>query len=312
MADIESALVLTAGLGTRLRPLTLVRAKAAVPVAGTPLIRRITRWLADSEVTRLTLNLHHLPATITSVMGDGSDLGASVRYSWEQPTVLGSAGGPRLALPIVGDDAFFIVNGDTLTNVDLNALSEAHRRTGALVTLALTPNAEPAKYGGVRLAANARVAGFVPKGPAAAGSYHFVGVQVVNSAAFRSIPAGAAANSIGGLYDRLLAERSGSIVGFISNCSFVDIGSVADYLRASALLGTASSAPGSNGTSAIDPTSRVVDSIVWDDVRVGAGAVIERCVMTDGVSIPAGSRFADQILIARDGTLASFPIGAHA
>ena len=82
---LRHALVLTAGLGTRLRPLTLVRAKPAIPVAGEPLVRRIVRWLAANGVTDVVLNLHHLPATLTSVVGDGSDLGSLVRYSWEQP-----------------------------------------------------------------------------------------------------------------------------------------------------------------------------------------------------------------------------------
>jgi len=312
MADIASALVLTAGLGTRLRPLTFVRAKPAVPVAGEALIRRIMRWLVASGVPNLTLNLHHLPVTISAVVGDGSDLGAAVRYSWEQPAVLGSAGGPRLALPIIGADPFFIVNGDTLTDVDLHAMSDVHRRTGALVTLALTPNVAPLKYGGVRLDGNARVIGFAPKGPEAAGSYHFVGVQAVAASTFGSVRAGAVANSIGGLYDRLLVERPGSIVGFVSNWSFVDIGSVADYIRASAFLAASSPSEPTNHTVVIDATASLADSIVWNDVRVGADAVITRCVITDGVSIPAGSRFADQILIARDGTVVGVPIGAEA
>ena len=67
----------------------------------------------------MTLNLHHLPETVARVVGDGSDLGASVRYSWEQPAVLGSAGGPRQALDIIGADSFFVINGDTLTDLDL-------------------------------------------------------------------------------------------------------------------------------------------------------------------------------------------------
>src|SRR6266705_2339360 len=96
------ALVLTAGLGTRLRPLTNVRAKPAIPVAGEPMICRIIAWLASRGGTDLVLNLHHRPDTIAAVVGDGADLGARVRYSWEQPVVLGSAGGPRQALPIVG------------------------------------------------------------------------------------------------------------------------------------------------------------------------------------------------------------------
>src|SRR3954469_23242456 len=96
------ALVLTAGLGTRLQPLTLARAKAAAPVDGEPLVRRTMRWLVSQGITDLVLNLHHQPQTIAAVVGDGSDLGARVRYSWESP-VLGSAGGPRHALPLLLD-----------------------------------------------------------------------------------------------------------------------------------------------------------------------------------------------------------------
>src|SRR5262245_19754304 len=148
---IRHALILTAGLGTRLRPLTDVRAKPAIPVGGEPMVRRIIRWLVSQGVSELVLNLHHRPETITAVVGDGSDLDASVRYSWEQPNVLGSAGGPRLALPLLGVNRFFVINGDTLTDVDLVALAGSHEQAGALVTLALVPNREFDWYGGVLL-----------------------------------------------------------------------------------------------------------------------------------------------------------------
>ena len=123
------ALLLTAGLGTRLRPLTYVRAKAAVPINGEALVRRVIRGLAAAGIAELVLNLHHRPASIAALVGDGSDLGVSVRYSWEQP-VLGSAGGPRRALPLLvdsDDETFLIVNGDTLTDVDIRALVARHR-----------------------------------------------------------------------------------------------------------------------------------------------------------------------------------------
>src|SRR5476651_2526235 len=90
---IRHALVLTAGLGTRLRPLTDVRAKPAIPVAGEPMIRRIAARLVSQGVDDLVLNLHYRPETLTAVLGDGRDLGARVRYSWELPRILGSAGG---------------------------------------------------------------------------------------------------------------------------------------------------------------------------------------------------------------------------
>ncbi len=103
MPLLRHAIVLTAGLGTRLRPLTDVRAKPAIPVAGVPMVRRIVTWLVGCGVTELVLNLHHLPATLTGVIGQGTELGAKVRYSWE-PVVLGSAGGAKQASAILGAD----------------------------------------------------------------------------------------------------------------------------------------------------------------------------------------------------------------
>src|SRR5206468_5639217 len=166
---IRHALVLTAGLGTRLRPLSDVRAKPAIPVAGEPMVRRIIAWLAANGVADLVLNLHHRPDTLTAVVGDGSDLAVRVRYSWEQPVVLGSAGGPRQALPIIGAETFLLVNGDTLTDLDLRPLADAHAAARALVTLALVPNRDPRRYGGVRLDHEGRVIGFTSRGPAADG-----------------------------------------------------------------------------------------------------------------------------------------------
>src|SRR5262245_16638046 len=120
------ALVLTAGQGTRLDPLTRLVAKAAVPLGGRTLIEHVLDWVRTQGVVDVVLNLHHLPATITSVVGDGVHLGMSVRYSWEQP-LLGSAGGPRRALPLVDSDEFLIVNGDTLSDFAFDPMIEAHR-----------------------------------------------------------------------------------------------------------------------------------------------------------------------------------------
>src|SRR5262249_18350284 len=147
------------------------------PVAGEPMIRRIIRALVAQGIDDLVLNLHHRPATLTAVVGDGRDLGARVRYSWE-PVILGSAGGPRLARPIVGGGAFWIVNGDTLTDLSFAALADRHAATGARVTLALVPNREFTRYGGVHLDGDGGVTRFTPRGAASDGSGHFIGVQL--------------------------------------------------------------------------------------------------------------------------------------
>ena len=309
---LRHALVLTAGLGTRLQPLTLVRAKPALPVAGEPLIRRIIAWLAGQGVTELVLNLHHLPHTLTAAVGDGSDLGARVRYSWEQPVVLGSAGGPRHALPMIGPatshDAFFIVHGDTMTDLDLKALASAHDASGALVTMALVPHREPHKYGGVLTAADGAVTGFAPRGAAAEGSSHFIGVQIARAEAFRALPDGQA-SSIRETYDRLWTTRPGSIRGYICNAAFQDIGTTSDYWTTSfARLGDRPAEQAYGRRVHIDATARVTQSILWDDVEVGANTVVEECIVTDLVRIPAGSVHRRSVLRRGDQGLVVSPL----
>jgi mannose-1-phosphate guanylyltransferase len=297
---IKQALVLTAGHGTRLRPLSDVRAKPAIPVAGEPMIRRIIRWLVSQGVTDLVLNLHHRPETVAGVVGDGQDLGAQVRYSWEQPQVLGSAGGPRLALPLLDAETFLIVNGDTLTDLDLGAVVAAHVESRALVTLALVPNREFDRYGGVSLDASDRVTGFVARGPAAEGSWHYVGIQAAHASVFADIEPHVPARTIGGVYDALIATRPGAVRGFKCDAEFWDVGTVSDYWRTSAAFMRKEGRTGSPaGRSArIDPSARIEDAILWDDVEVGAGAVVEKCIVTDGVAIPAGSTYHGAVLLA--------------
>jgi len=226
---ITHALVLAAGLGTRLRPLTLVRAKAAVPVGGVPLIRRILAWLAHEGVTDAVVNLHYLPETIAAVVGDGSDLGVRVRYSWEQPDVLGSAGGPRHALPIIGASPFFIVNGDTLTDLALAPLAEAHAASGAMATLALVPNRDPDHYGGVRLSADGQVTAFVRRGRDSADTYHFIGVQAADARVFAGLKDGEKHESFSGVYAPLIASAPGSVRGYVCDAAFWDVGTPDDY-----------------------------------------------------------------------------------
>lgn len=294
---LRRALVLTAGLGTRLRPLTLVRAKAAVPVNGEPLVRRILRWLAGHGIRDAVLNLHHRPETITACVGDGGDLGVRVRYSWEQP-VLGSAGGPRHALPLLVEEAernrgpaFLLVNGDTLTDVNVAALIAAHSEANASVTMAVIPNPRPDKYGGVRVDADGRVLGFTRRGTPGE-SFHFIGVQVVEPAVFADLPDGTPLESVGWLYPRLMAERPGAVAAFVSGARFQDIGTPHDYLRTSLEL---SALEGDRLTSAvrtrIADSARLVRTALWDDVAIGPGAALTECIVADRVRVPEGARY---------------------
>jgi len=294
-------MVLTAGLGTRLRPLSLLRAKPALPVAGVPLAGRILQWLAAAGVPSAVLNLHHLPATITGAIGDGEAFGIPVRYSWE-PVILGSAGGPAHALPLLDSDRFFIINGDTLTDVDLAALGADHLRSGARVTMALVRNPDPLHYGGVTLDAGGAITGFSAPGPSNQG-WHFIGAQAVDAGVFAPLDPDRPAETVMGVYREMMTARPGSVRGFTSGASFRDIGTAKDYLETSLLVAQAERRgdclPGPGAT--VEPGARATRSILWDDVRVGTGAAIRDCVVCDGVVIPPGTQWEGRVVRRREG-----------
>ena len=142
------AMVLAAGLGLRMRPLTLLRAKPALPVLNRPLIHWTLELLRRHGVTDVVVNLHHLPGTVRRAVGDGSTLGLRVSYSYER-RILGTAGGPRKVRRFFGDEPFLLVNGDVLFDFDLSDLVRRHAASGARATLALKAYRRVEAYGGV-------------------------------------------------------------------------------------------------------------------------------------------------------------------
>ena len=307
------ALVLAAGLATRLQPLSSVRAKAALPVAGDALIVRILRRLHRGGIRRVVINLHHLAATITRIVGDGSAFGLSVRYSWE-PEVLGSAGGPARAIPLLESDRFLIVNGDTLTDVDLPALVAQHVDTNAQVTMAAV-DADP-RYNAILADDAGIVTGFGTRGSDAArgtgGSFHFVGVQAVNAAAFAGVDPGARSETVHGFYPGLIAARAGAIRVFQARERFFDIGTPRDYLATAVSFAAREQRPLDRGEGCdVAPDARVADSILWDRVSIGAGAELSECIATDGVVVPPGAKYARRSLVMRDNALIAVPFSAE-
>jgi len=298
-AALPPALVLSAGLGTRLQPLTSVRAKPAAPVAGRAIVLRILDGLGRAGVTDAVLNLHHRPETITGAAGYGEASGIRVRYSWE-PRILGSAGGPRQALPLLGP-RFLIVNGDTLVDLAADALAvlvDAHARSGAAVTLAVVPHPDPARYGGVVSDRDGRVLAFSRAGGPP--SDHFIGVQVAEASVFAGLPARTPAATIGEVYDRMLLNGDGHPTGAIRTHRvegrFFDIGTPADYLAASLALAPDERAVAGAG-SAIDASASVTRCAVWDRVTIGPRCRLHECVVADDVSLPADANLERRVVV---------------
>ena len=299
------ALVLTAGLATRLQPLSAVRAKAALPVAGDALVIRILRSLRAAGITRVVLNLHHRAETITREVGDGATLGLAVRYSWETE-VLGSAGGPARALPLLESDRFLIVNGDTLADVDLSALAAQHVDTNALVTMAVV-DADP-RYNAILADENRIVSGFKKSTPGTIGTsgtpFHFIGIQAVNASVFAGVSPSARSETVHGIYPGLVAQRLGNVRVMRTTAEFFDIGTPRDYLDTALTLCAREGRALDRGHNCVVATdTTLTDTILWNDVTIGAGATLTRCVVADGVTVPAGAKHVDCSLVMRDNEL---------
>jgi mannose-1-phosphate guanylyltransferase len=299
-------LVLTAGLGTRLRPLTDILAKPALPVAGEPLVGRILRWLARQGITDTVLNLSHLPETVAAAVGDGSPYGVRARYSWEQP-VLGSAGGPRHALPLLGP-RFVIVNGDTLTDVSIGDVLDTHIRSGAAVTLALVPHPASGRYGGVRVNEAGLVEAFTGRSDASGGTlWHYIGVQVVEADVFADLPDNTPAESVGGIYAPLV--RAGRVAAHRSEALFRDIGRPGDYLDTVFAVARDEgrlTAAIEEGDAEFHPSARLERVILWDGSRVAEGADLRNCIVA-GAEVPFGTTAADACITPGPGGVRVVP-----
>src|SRR3954468_21686443 len=155
------AMILAAGLGTRLRPVTYAMPKPMVPVVNRPVMEHSVRLLARHGFTEAIANLHWFPETIEDRFGDGSDYGLELSYSHEEK-LLGTAGGVRNVAGFLGD-SFLVVAGDALTDLDFAAMRAFHEEHDGLATLATKRVAETDQYGVVIAAEDGRIQGFQEK-----------------------------------------------------------------------------------------------------------------------------------------------------
>jgi mannose-1-phosphate guanylyltransferase len=157
-------MVLAAGLGTRLRPITYEVPKPMVPVANRPVLEHLLRLMRRHDLGEVIANLHWFPETIRGPLGDGSGLGVDLTYI-DETELTGTAGGVRAARNFLtaDGDSFVVMAGDALTDADLAGLLEAHSRNGGVATLGVTQVANVSEYGVIVTGADGRVQGFQEK-----------------------------------------------------------------------------------------------------------------------------------------------------
>ena len=225
------AIILAAGEGTRLRPLTRDIPKPMLPLGGQPLIGHLVGLLRAHGVTEIAVNLHHKPEAIPAYLGDGSRFDVRITYSYEE-ALLGSAGAVKKLEPFF-DQCFFVLYGDVLTDIDLATLAVCHRQRNATLTMALHETDEPSRCGIAETDSNGMVRRFHEKpGPREVFSpWANAGVYAVEPSILRFIPE----NSLFDFGNHLipLLLREGEPIGaYLSNSYFLDIGSLERYEQA--------------------------------------------------------------------------------
>jgi NDP-sugar pyrophosphorylase family protein len=302
-------MVLAAGLGTRMRPLTLLKAKPALPVLNRPLIHWTLDLLARHRVKEVMVNLHHLPSTVTRAVGDGATFGLRVHYSRER-RILGTGGGPRQVREFLGDEPFLLVNGDVVFDFDLDLLVRRHRQSGARATLALCESPDVRRYGAVTVDRGGWVQSFGGRSPANGAGAFFAGVHVIDPSLLDRLPPGAS-DSVRDLYIPLIRE-GGGVLGVRVRGPWYDFGNPSVYLSSQVAM-LRSGFRGVEGDALVHPRARVHpdswirrsvigpdtvveagavlrETVAWDRVRIGAGATVRCCVLATATRVAPHER----------------------
>jgi NDP-sugar pyrophosphorylase family protein len=212
--------ILAGGLATRLRPITERIPKSLVDVAGEPFIARQLRYLKGQGLTDVVLCLGHLGEQVQAVVGDGAGFGLSVRYALDGPTLLGTGGALRNALPLLGD-AFFVFYGDSFLPIDFNAVEADFLRSGQPALMTVLHNRNRWDRSNVLLA-GARIAEYNKRAPRPEMTHIDYGLGILSAATLQPKPAGAAFD-LADLYHEL--SLSGRLACHEVHERFYEIGS---------------------------------------------------------------------------------------
>jgi NDP-sugar pyrophosphorylase family protein len=297
------AMILSAGYGTRLWPLTEDRTKPAIPILGKPLVGYVAEYLARYGCDEIAVNLHHRPDSVRQALGDGSRFGVKLHYV-EEPEILGTSGAVDNARALLDGDTFVVVNGKIITDIDLNAAFETHRRSNAIATLVLLPNARREQFSLVNTAGGLLQGFGGMPGPKQASDgpppLMFTGIQILEPRIFDYIPHGVFSHSTTDVYPQAIASGE-RVAVHVANGRWLELSTISRYLAISLLLLSESGQTVSAGTGCrISENAEVAQSVLWDDVVVDSGARVRRAVLGDGVRIEVGETVENAAVVRAD------------
>jgi len=333
------AMILAAGYGTRLWPLTADRTKPAIPFLGKPLVGYVAEYLAGYGFNDVVVNLHHRPESVREALGDGSKFGVKLNYVIEEE-ILGTSGALDNAKELLAGDTFLVINGKIITDIDLSKAYETHKKTGAIATLVLLPNYKRERFsqvitkegtvigfGGMpdkdspsdnagnlithsqnhdfqvqhqASEQNAQSSGLNPQSAIEAVPLMFTGIQFLEPKIFDYIPRGVFSHSVTDVYPK--AWESGELVAaHVAEGKWYELSTIQRYLEISLIVneGNNNGVIDGNGNT-VSKDANVVNTILWDEITIEPDAVVRNSIIGDGVKIKSEDVFEDVVVVRRD------------
>jgi NDP-sugar pyrophosphorylase family protein len=300
------AMILAAGFGTRLFPLTIDRTKPAIPFLGKPLVGYVAEYVAKFGFRDIVVNLHHQPESVREVLGDGEAYGVNIHYTEEIPDILGTSGALDNARHLLEDDTFVIVNGKIITDIDISEAIETHKNSGAIATMVLKPNIKREKFTEV-YQKNGFLTGFGDFAhPFTAEEIKdttgkltaplmFTGIHILEPKVFEYIPRGVYSDIVPTFYNPAL-KNGERIAVHVTDANWFELSTIPRYLDISlAMMNGGSVCAGENCV--VSGRAVVKDSIMWDNVQIGDDAHLYRTIIADDVRIEPGEHFENAAIV---------------
>jgi len=298
----KKALIMAAGYGTRLEPLTIAVPKPMIPIANIPCMQHNIELLKTFCFEDITANIHYHPEQIENFFGDGHDMGVNLSYSYEEQ-LLGTAGGVKRMAQEIAEvkDSFVVLSSDALTDINLDKIISFHKKKKALITIALAEVEDVCHFGVVLQDQDGKITGFQekPKKEEAKSRLVNAGVYVIEPEVLSMIP--------DGFYDfgkqlfPRLVEQNAALYGYPMVEYWSDVGTLDKYIQASydAMKGIVCiKVPGKKIAAAtwVGERERIASSarfegsvIIGDSCRIGKNVYIKDAVIGDKCTIEDGS-----------------------
>ena len=301
------AMILAAGFGTRLWPLTIGRTKPAIPFLSRPLIGFTIDYMRRYGFEDIIINLHHEPDSVRQQIGDGSQFGVRIHYSVEEPEILGTSGALDNVRDQLDKETFVVINGKIITDIDLARALETHRQKQALATLVLKPNLSRERFSEVLITPDGCVEKFGgfpdpqsairnPQSP-----LMFTGIHIMQPEIFDYIPRGVFSDSVRDVYPPAMADGKVIAAHVADEGSWFELSTLPRYLEISLeFLARENRNVVMDEGCRLDGSAQITRSVLWKRVRVESGARLTDCVVGDDVTISAGAEFSRSVIVRAD------------